>query len=786
MVDPSKDQFYQQRLAPPPWGHHLEAATAAAASAAAYGAHPSHHQQQHHHHSFYDPARLQHSLAGLQPHNAFKEPPRQSYAGYPMHLAALTAAVAATTDFSRPHPAHGLPVSSSSNPPAPSNMPLPAHLPRHHQAYPNYHDPYAGYYDRVDTRHHHPPSSHNGYNPPPPPQPPPPSHAIGLKDSSHKTAPYESNGYKPPAAPPPVSGHRGSGDGSRYPFPYGQYPPYAPHLDVAKLGYQFGHHQPLPPLPTMPQNPLPLTSVQSSSHRPPPANPSSAAVTSQPAPTTSLLQSSLVSPVVDKHYRNGGVDMTTHRQPPQYNLPSAPPPPAASANPYLSQLVTASPLPVTQPQPNSRPPPAVLATANSFNALPPQHQPAKRKPERGDEPPAKKPRSNHDPYSFEDDNETAKKSETAVELARFGSSNASSPPVSSPSSASSALAGGSNGGSSSGGSAYKFKSALLSRGSNIVLEPPKLSSKTVPLAFDVQPQYFVEACDRFIEDMNSKPMSVSRRASVESFLAAQAAKAARKAERKAEKEQLKAEAAERKAEREERKEKEKLGLASPTSKSPKKKKSKKTAKEQEEQPLVAPPPPAALDDIKEEVTEKAVTNNNIKEEKPKKGGTWALPIVPKMPQKPGEKKKNSSSPSKAVKTKKAESASSTGGAGLANVWLQAFGAKPAVTKNIKQEIAPASAAAAATAVTTATAIDDKKDVKPSKKTYLDIPPEKRRRPKPNFGGLIHFSPDWERAVQKHHEKSRMPKPLVDAIRVSANKRLCITPLRKLENLRAEK
>lgn len=471
--------------------------------------------------------------------------------------------------------------------------------------------------------------------------------------------------------------------------------------------------------------------------------------------------------------------MTTHRQP-QYNLPSAPPSaPAASATPYLSQLVTASPLPVTQPQPNSRPPPAVLATANSFKPppvnLPQQPALTKRKPEDeavGSTPPAKKQRSNHDPYSFEDEDETGKKSE---EL--FGST--SSPPVSSPSSSASALG-------SNGGSAYKFKSALLSRG-NIVLEPPKLSSKTVPLVFDVQPSYFVEACDRFIEDIHSKPVSISRRASVESFLAAQAAKAARKAERKAEKEQQKAEAAERRAEREERKEKEKLGLASPPSKSPKKKKSKKGSKDPDE-PIGAPAN-LLVEDVKEEVTEKAVTNNNVKEEKPKKGGTWALPIVPKMPQKPGEKKKNASSPSKAVKSKKAESANpanSGAGTGLANVWLQAFGAKPAVSKNIKQEVVTPSNSTSASGGPG----DELKDVKPSKKTYLDIPPEKRRRPKPNFGGLIHFSPDWERAVQKHHEKSRMPKPLIDAIRVSANKGLLQQSFRKIRksshvNLRNE-
>merc|ERR1711956_40597 len=105
------------------------------------------------------------------------------------------------------------------------------------------------------------------------------------------------------------------------------------------------------------------------------------------------------------------------------------------------------------------------------------------------------------------------------------------------------------------------KVALLSR--NYQYEPPKLSSKSVPLTFEVQSNVFVGSCDRFIEDMNSKPMFVSRRASVESFMAAHAAKAAIKAERKAEKEQQKVDAAERKAEREDRKEKDKSGLASP-------------------------------------------------------------------------------------------------------------------------------------------------------------------------------------------------------------------------------
>ena len=171
----------------------------------------------------------------------------------------------------------------------------------------------------------------------------------------------------------------------------------------------------------------------------------------------------------------------------------------------------------------------------------------------------------------------------------------------------------------------------------------------------------------------------------------------------------------------------------------------------------------------------ATNNNNpaVKEEKPKKGGTWALPIVPKMPQKPhGEKrkglaplpnipmptkvKKSEARPNggKSTKSSTAPTIPANGncsGGGLANVWLQAFGAKPSIAKTPKQEPVESK--------------ENLREVKVTKKTYLDIPPELRRRPKPNFGGLIHFSPDWERAVQKYHEKSRMPETLIDGIKV---------------------
>ena len=167
----------------------------------------------------------------------------------------------------------------------------------------------------------------------------------------------------------------------------------------------------------------------------------------------------------------------------------------------------------------------------------------------------------------------------------------------------------------------------------------------------------------------------------------------------------------------------------------------------------------------------------------KKGTLWALPIVPKLPVKPAEKRPTSlglaalpvvslkkietprsattptadvtaTSPSSA--TCPITAANSTA-APLADVWRQAFGAakpkKPAdpvavPVRAVKQEPATTEAV-----------------VKKDEKTYLDIPPEIRRRPKPTFGGLIHFSPDWERSVRTHHEQCRLPTLLTKRIQV---------------------
>eukprot|EP00092_Neocalanus_flemingeri_P036738 GFUD01039994.1.p1 GENE.GFUD01039994.1~~GFUD01039994.1.p1 ORF type:complete len:254 (+),score=83.96 GFUD01039994.1:165-926(+) len=44
-------------------------------------------------------------------------------------------------------------------------------------------------------------------------------------------------------------------------------------------------------------------------------------------------------------------------------------------------------------------------------------------------------------------------------------------------------------------------------------------------------------------------------------------------------------------------------------------------------------------------------------------------------------------------------------------------------------------------------------------SILDIPPEKRRKPRPVFGGLKHFNPDWVRGVRRYHKQCRIPQAL---------------------------
>ena len=54
----------------------------------------------------------------------------------------------------------------------------------------------------------------------------------------------------------------------------------------------------------------------------------------------------------------------------------------------------------------------------------------------------------------------------------------------------------------------------------------------------------------------------------------------------------------------------------------------------------------------------------------------------------------------------------------------------------------------------------KEEIEESKAvSILDIPPEVRRKSRPNFGGLDHFPPDWDRLVKRHHDRCRVPEGL---------------------------
>ena len=147
---------------------------------------------------------------------------------------------------------------------------------------------------------------------------------------------------------------------------------------------------------------------------------------------------------------------------------------------------------------------------------------------------------------------------------------------------------------------------------------------------------------------------------------------------------------------------------------------------------------------------------------PRKGPLWGLPILPKPPQKPEK-------PREVVKPVSAPVASAPAAAGkvdVKNVWLQAFGAgnaSKAPSKPKKKNIE--------SPTNTNNSVDQKKAIKAEReekaaKTILDIPPEVRRKSRPTFGGLIHFSPDWVRSVRRHHERCRLPTALENSQRLN--------------------
>ena len=107
--------------------------------------------------------------------------------------------------------------------------------------------------------------------------------------------------------------------------------------------------------------------------------------------------------------------------------------------------------------------------------------------------------------------------------------------------------------------------------------------------------------------------------------------------------------------------------------------------------------------------------------------------------------------SETITTKDSEKSSTKSSVTNAKVWLQAFGASDSSLQ--KKECSKNSTDS------------DKNISKVAKEpvlassSILEIPPEVRRKPRPKFGGLIHFDPDWNRGVRRHHERCRVPSTI---------------------------
>lgn len=140
----------------------------------------------------------------------------------------------------------------------------------------------------------------------------------------------------------------------------------------------------------------------------------------------------------------------------------------------------------------------------------------------------------------------------------------------------------------------------------------------------------------------------------------------------------------------------------------------------------------------------------------RKGPLWGLPIVPKPPVKAVEKPREKPKVAAAVPEPVAEVPTSQGGSKVSvnNVWLQAFGAGGGKPK--KKAVSEPIAVPRNGAKKSVKAEKVEREAAPKPFSILDIPPEVRRKARPVFGGLIHFTPDWARAVRRHHERCRVP------------------------------
>ena len=135
----------------------------------------------------------------------------------------------------------------------------------------------------------------------------------------------------------------------------------------------------------------------------------------------------------------------------------------------------------------------------------------------------------------------------------------------------------------------------------------------------------------------------------------------------------------------------------------------------------------------------------------KKSPLWGLPNVAKPPVKT---EKVPEKPKPKVEPEKEPEKPSNKGSVNPNVWLQAFGAGDSKSKKKEAESTTKSSNGA-----TKAQIKTEKEEVAATSTILDIPPEVRRKSRPKFGGLIHFDPDWNRGVRRHHERCRVPTDL---------------------------
>lgn len=129
---------------------------------------------------------------------------------------------------------------------------------------------------------------------------------------------------------------------------------------------------------------------------------------------------------------------------------------------------------------------------------------------------------------------------------------------------------------------------------------------------------------------------------------------------------------------------------------------------------------------------------------PKNNSIWGLTNIPKSSQKVTEND-TCEVVSTVIEQPKTE------GKVAVDKWYQAFGAASDMKSKKKNE-----------------RVLLKKDIKQeleekSTRSILDIPPEARRKTRPNFGGIQLFSPDWSRLVKRHHDRCRVP-PSLDSSR----------------------